>query len=1377
MKNVQTRVLAALLAVVIVLGMFPVISSAAYPQLDSSADYVLVNKATGKVLERTLDTSYIPSRNDVFRVVAGENKDTENQKWQLSIAGKGFRPLCAANRKIGLHKTAEAYTNILGANFVMAVETNAAPQQTWEIDDLGNGYVTIKNNLREAANSYDLPQYLAVTSDEFAEIPGSVVVAAVADGSSDNALWKLEKVPGTGTPPLEPLDPFEPVENAVNDVQSMLGQGSVKLSGMADTAAVHTQNEELKKLNWTRLVDPFRYKTDTYRDTWQNWRGEFWGKYMRGACFTYAYTQDEELYAIMEATVRDLLSAQELSGRISSNATDSELETRDMWNRKYVMIGLESFLDISGDEELNAQILEALCRHADQMLTFLGPEAEGKTPVVKTGDWNGLSSASILEPFVNLYRLTGYQRYLDLCTEIVDAGFTNVDVNIIDLAAKGEPIPSEYMRDQTKAYELTSCFEGLAEYYRITGVEKYRTACLNYYRLVSENELTVAGSGGGVGHNSDYTYPNPNGGEQWNHMKENQTDTTIREMQETCITVTWMKYCNQVLRLAGDSKIADDIEISAYNALIGALQAEGVETPDYPFLFDYFSLLNGTRKNAGGGAIFMSDGQPIGSCCSANGSSGTGLFPYVELMHSENGVVFNMYNPGSITAPAPSGQTVHYAVDTAYPKEGNIKITVNPEREETFSISLRIPQWSARTTLKINGEEQAVQAGRYAELSRTWKAGDTIELSLDMRTRIIKDAKGLGMVALQRGPITLARDVRFEENIDKPVSIATDADGFAVAVLCDTEVPCNIALQVQATDGTSFHVMDFASAGQTWNSESRYATWLTTAESLAPGLIDGAEYLLISKGSGIAMTANAGNDNVENGTKPAGDTAPDNQLWKFVPAGEFYKIVNLKDGKLLSITQSGSVGNGSNVLVQEDIGSDRQLWTVTKSGDGYVKIMAKLAKQLVSEAGGSTNIHLWEDVANPVQVWQLELYKMPVDITALEDAVTAAAYYEGKETDYTPASWKTFKNALDKAMKVKENPDADQSAVNAAADELNAAVAGLTKRADKKALDSAVTAAAAYEGKGAEYTADSWKAFEDALAEANKQKEDPDAEQNAVNAAAETLNAAITGLVKTEPPVSGEANKTILKAVYDYATKAKQGSEYAGVIGSVKASFDAAYAEAERIYRDEKATQEDVDGAWKELMKEIHKLGFQAGDKKQLELLLFESDKIDLSRYVEAGQKEYTEAAAKAEACYNDADALKEDVQEAVDKLLHAMMNLRLKADKRLLAAALAEAAQIDIAGYTKESVDVFQAAQSEAEETMKNEELSEKEQGQVTRAAENLHKAISGLEKKQAAEGDTQMTKGTNSAKTGENIPLAGALTVCALAGAVLLFKKRKEQ
>ena len=163
----------------------------------------------------------------------------------------------------------------------------------------------------------------------------------------------------------------------------------------------------LDPVHWKRFVDQFRIHSDTEK----GWRGEYWGKMMRGACFVYASTRNPELYRVLNDTVRDMLTAMEPSGRISSYPLEGEFDGWDIWCRKYVLLGMQYFLEISEDEALNEEIVASMCRQLDYIMSKVGPEG---IPIVKASHyWRGLNSSSLLEPVVRLYNLTGKQEYLE----------------------------------------------------------------------------------------------------------------------------------------------------------------------------------------------------------------------------------------------------------------------------------------------------------------------------------------------------------------------------------------------------------------------------------------------------------------------------------------------------------------------------------------------------------------------------------------------------------------------------------------------------------------------------------------------------------------------------------------------------------------------------------------------------------------------------------------------------------------------------------------------------------------------------------------------------------------------------------------------------
>ena len=142
-----------------------------------------------------------------------------------------------------------------------------------------------------------------------------------------------------------------------------LGPGSVKMTGFIADTVRFIQDWQLKDAGlWKQFVLQFGNAVD---DDDNGWRCEYWGKMMRGACFVYAGTQDGDLYALMESTVRDLMTRQEADGRVSSYSREHEFHGWDIWGRKYVMLGMEYFLEVCRDEALKKEILVFLCRHAD----------------------------------------------------------------------------------------------------------------------------------------------------------------------------------------------------------------------------------------------------------------------------------------------------------------------------------------------------------------------------------------------------------------------------------------------------------------------------------------------------------------------------------------------------------------------------------------------------------------------------------------------------------------------------------------------------------------------------------------------------------------------------------------------------------------------------------------------------------------------------------------------------------------------------------------------------------------------------------------------------------------------------------------------------
>ncbi len=628
----------------------------------------------------------------------------------------------------------------------------------------------------------------------------------------------------------------------------MKNQNSYQFNGIIDRSVKFIEEFQLLRADlWKRFVQQFKEDADFEG----GWRGEYWGKMMRGACFVYRYSRNLELYEILTDTIKDMLSAQEASGRISSYGTDHEFEAWDLWSRKYVLLGMQYYLEICEDPVLSGQLVDSMCRQVDYIMERIGDPKEGKLLITKaTRHWRGLNSSSILEPIVRLYNLTKEQKYFDFATYIVECGGTDV-VNIFELAYEDKLYPYQY--PVTKAYEMTSCFEGLLEYYYVTKEEKYKTSIINFANKVLESDFTVIGCCG-------CTH------ELFDHSSVRQANTTNgATMQETCVTVTLMKFFYHLTLLTGEGKYADAFETSLYNAYLGSINTEKViepmlleNHPDWciePLPFDSYSPLTaGTRGNGIGGLRLMSDNHYYG-CCACIGAAGLGLVPMMALMNTERGITLNLYIDGHMETLTPASNPLVIKLKTDYPVSGKINIILEPHQPEQFELRIRIPAWSKKNMLMINGEAAWVTDG-YVTLDRSWFFGDCIELTLDMRTACIKPISyghqvlmnhvvwGANYViptydeedplakrhrAFRRGPIILAQDNRLGYSVDEPADILVGEDGYVDVTFPEKKISpyeCMMELAVPLADGSKMHVTDYASAGKLWTEESKMAAWM-----------------------------------------------------------------------------------------------------------------------------------------------------------------------------------------------------------------------------------------------------------------------------------------------------------------------------------------------------------------------------------------------------------------------------------------------------------------------------------------------------------------------------------------------------------------------
>ena len=600
---------------------------------------------------------------------------------------------------------------------------------------------------------------------------------------------------------------FAQGQRKVENVMEPLPSGAVTLTD-------YFENDIRKSVeNWAKGVMPYDSVVEFFRTGRKQFAlGEMVGKAIRTNALMYRYTRDEELRDLTKDVVYSLIGTMKPNGSISCTAVENQPggTDGDIWERKYVLLALSQYyLDVDQDPK----VLDAMEKEAASVMTQIGPQTGVS---IKDFGWsdNHIESSTILEPIMRLYYITGKQEYLDYAAYIVDCG-GGLGKNMFQAVRDGDPLTS-VGQPYPKAYEMTSLWEGLVEYYRATGDPVLLETIEKYFRSVKENEITIIGNGG-----ADVYWPKVCG-EAWSNTAVEQTNPSVVRMMETCVGVTWIKYCSQYLRLTGDPSAVDAIEKYIYNGLLGAMRPDGKG-------FSYVNLLNGEKvTNYGWGWNF--DGLPV-TCCNLNGPTGLAYIPYVAVMQDAEGPVVNLYNAGKAVAKTAKGDEVVLTVDSQFPRGNEVKISVDPSVSGKFSVRLYMPTWSPDTYVEVNGKAvRGVKPGEYLAISRRWKKGDMIRIVFDFRARLIdapkggRNPEGEFFQAVQWGPIVLARDENIDPDYNKPVQVVADENGEVKVRQVTPERPGTRMQFVVPTTGGDIKMVDYSSV-DCWKG-SHIQTWL-----------------------------------------------------------------------------------------------------------------------------------------------------------------------------------------------------------------------------------------------------------------------------------------------------------------------------------------------------------------------------------------------------------------------------------------------------------------------------------------------------------------------------------------------------------------------
>ncbi|MCX6926099.1 MAG: glycoside hydrolase family 127 protein, partial [Verrucomicrobia bacterium] len=302
---------------------------------------------------------------------------------------------------------------------------------------------------------------------------------------------------------------------------------------------------------------------------------------------------------------------------------------------------------------------------------------------------------------------------------------------------------------------------------------------------------------------------------------------------ETCCTVAWIALTVDYLKLTGDPRAVDDLELATLNGGLGAQHVSGR-------WWTYNTPMDGVREASAHTIVFQARaGTPELNCCSVNGPRVLGMLSEWAVMSTPQGLAVNSFLPGAFTV-SKAGKEIRLVLDRDYPMGDSQRMRIASSGEAEWTLQLRIPAWSANTRVQANfeGAPAHASAGSYLEIRRRWKAGDEVDLHFDFGLRAVAGANEAGgKVSLYRGPLLLAWDqaqTTFDEANLPAINLARLSEARVVAPAAQTHAlqpKTWLQVEVPAENGSALRLVDFPSAG---SAGTRYRSWLPATKLPPP---------------------------------------------------------------------------------------------------------------------------------------------------------------------------------------------------------------------------------------------------------------------------------------------------------------------------------------------------------------------------------------------------------------------------------------------------------------------------------------------------------------------------------------------------------------
>lgn len=498
--------------------------------------------------------------------------------------------------------------------------------------------------------------------------------------------------------------------------------------------AQEQDRQYMLKLEPDRLLAPFRREAGLSKkaESYGNWEntgldGHTAGHYLSALSFMYASTGDPEMLQRLNYMVAELADCQKANGdgyvggipgsklfwaSVASGNVSMSRKWVPWYNLHKTFAGLRDAWLVCGNEQAKEVLIlfSAWCANTvsklsdDQMQQMLKTEHGGMNEVL-----------------ADVCAITGDKKYLELAKRF--------DHQFILTPLEAGQDKLDGLHDNTQIPKIIG-FRRIADLSDDPADQSLALAAKFFWETVTEHRsVAIGGSGTKEGFNP----------------ATNFTSVFMnREGPESCCSYNMLKLSQALFDSDPQARYFDFAERVLYNHILTSIDDHG---------FVYFTPMRPEHYRT------YSTADQSFWCCVGTGMENHGKYGGYIYAQKPGALYINLFIPSELSWKE-RGVTLRQ--ETKFPEELKTHLSLKMAKTSSFTIYVRHPVWVKKGVfqISINGTTQPddSEPSSYVAIDRTWKDGDTIELTLPMETSFERFPDGLDDVAFLYGPIVLAAE-------------------------------------------------------------------------------------------------------------------------------------------------------------------------------------------------------------------------------------------------------------------------------------------------------------------------------------------------------------------------------------------------------------------------------------------------------------------------------------------------------------------------------------------------------------------------------------------------------------------------------------------